>query len=197
MKKASALSASLTRLGQLGNRLPDPLTLFFLLSVAVVVLSALFSGINADVVSRSGAVETKSIQSLLSAEGIRWMLTNAVNNFIQFRPLGPVLTVMIGIGIAERTGFIVTGLKLLVTSVPNSLITATIVFAGVMSSMVADAGYIVLTPLGALVFAGVRRHPLAGLAATCGGVRGIFCQSNHHGARSDACWTHRAGGTGH
>ena len=174
MKKASALSASLTRLGQMGNRLPDPLTLFFLLSVAVVVLSALFSGINADVVSRTGAVETKSIQSLLSAEGIRWMLTNAVNNFIHFRPLGPVLTVMIGIGIAERTGFIVTGLKLLVTSVPNSLITATIVFAGVMSSMVADAGYIVLTPLGALVFAGVRRHPLAGLAAAYAGVSGGY-----------------------
>ena len=106
MKKATALSASLTRLGQLGNRLPDPLTLFFLLSLAVVVLSALFSGINADVVSRSGDIETKTIQSLLSAEGIRWMLTNAVNNFIQFRPLGPVLTVMIGIGIAERTGLL-------------------------------------------------------------------------------------------
>ena len=174
VKKATALSASLTRLGQLGNRLPDPLTLFFLLSLAVVVLSALFSGINADVVSRSGEIETKSIQSLLSGEGIRWMLTNAVNNFIQFRPLGPVLTVMIGIGIAERTGFIVTGLKLLVTSVPNSLITATIVFAGVMSSMVADAGYIVLTPLGALVFAGVRRHPLAGLAAAYAGVSGGY-----------------------
>ena len=86
MKKATALSASLTRLGQLGNRLPDPLTLFFLLSLAVVVLSALFSGINADVVSRSGDIETKTIQSRFQLRAFCWMLTNAVNNFIQSDP---------------------------------------------------------------------------------------------------------------
>ena len=110
----------------------------------------------------------------MSFEGIRWMLTSAVDNFIGFAPLGPVLTVMIGIGVAERTGFISMGLKVLVTRVPASLLTATVVFAGVMSSMAADAGYVVLTPLGALLFASVGRHPLAGLAAAYAGVSGGF-----------------------
>lgn len=174
MKRATKITRALTKLGHMGNRLPDPLTMFFILSVLIVILSAIFSGISAEVVMRTGEVESKSIQSLLSTEGIRWMFTHAVDNFIHFRPLGPVLTVMIGIGIAERTGLITTGLQALVTSVPPSLITATIVFAGVMSSIVADAGYIVLTPLGALVFAGIKRHPLAGLAAAYAGVSGGY-----------------------
>ena len=144
------------------------------MSVFVVLVSALFAGTSAEVVQRSGEVVTMSVKSLLTLEGLRWMLTSAVDNFINFAPLGPVLTVMIGIGVAERTGLIAMGLKVLVTRVPDSLLTATVVFAGVMSSMAADAGYVVLTPLGALLFASVRRHPIAGLAAAYAGVSGGF-----------------------
>ncbi|MEC7985105.1 MAG: AbgT family transporter [Myxococcota bacterium] len=157
-----------------GQMLPDPLTLFFIMACFVVVASALFAGTSADIVQRSGEVKQMAVKSLLSFEGFRWMLLSAVSNFINFAPLGPVLTVMIGIGVAERTGFISTGLRVLVTKVPDSLLTATVVFAGVMSSMAADAGYVVLTPLGALLFASVKRHPLAGLAAAYAGVSGGF-----------------------
>ena len=131
---------------RVGQRLPDPLTLFLLMSVLVILVSALFAGTSADVVQRSGGSKTMTVQSLLTVEGLRWMLTSAVKNFIEFAPLGPVLTVMIGIGVAERTGFISMGLKVLVTRVPSTLLTATVVFAGVMSSIAADAGYVVLTP---------------------------------------------------
>ena len=157
-----------------GQRLPDPLTLFAIMAALVALCSALFSGTSAEVVQRTGDVVNLSVKSLLSFEGIRWMLLSAVDNFINFAPLGPVLTVMIGIGVAERTGFISMGLKVLVTKVPDSLLTATVVFAGVMSSMAADAGYVVLTPLGALLFASVKRHPLAGLAAAYAGVSGGY-----------------------
>ena len=85
-----------------------------------------------------------------------------LDNFINFAPLGPVLTVMVGIGVAERTGFISMGLRVLVPG-PDSLLTATVVFAGVMSSMAADAGYVVLTPLEALL--------LPALSATVGWTR--------------------------
>ncbi|MEE2751871.1 MAG: AbgT family transporter [Myxococcota bacterium] len=157
-----------------GQKLPDPLTLFAGMALLVVVVSALFVGTSAEVVQRTGDVVELSVKSLLSTEGFRWMFVDAVKNFIEFAPLGPVLTVMIGIGVAERTGFISMGLKVLVTRVPPSFLTATVVFAGVMSSMAADAGYVVLTPLGALLFASVRRHPLAGLAAAYAGVSGGF-----------------------
>ena len=162
------------KIAQLGNKLPDPLTLFVLLAALVILLSVIFSGAQADVVQRDGTTSTKVVQSLLSAQNIRWMLTGAIQNFISFAPLGPVLAVMIGIGVAERTGFITMGLRLLVRSVPSPLLTATLVFSGVMSSMVADAGYVVLTPLGAVLFAGLGRHPIAGLAAAFAGVSGGF-----------------------
>ena len=162
------------RIAEVGNKLPDPLTLFVILAVVVVILSVLFDGTSAEVVQRDGSSATKTVGSLLSRDGLRWIFTSAVDNFITFAPLGPVLAVMIGIGVAERTGFISMGLKLLVRSVPTSMLTATLVFAGVMSSMVADAGYVVLTPLGAVLFAGLGRHPIAGLAAAFAGVSGGF-----------------------
>ena len=150
------------------------LTLFAVMAAIVVVASGIFAGMSAEVVQRTGDVVELSVKSLMSFDGVRWMLLSAVDNFIEFAPLGPVLTVMIGIGVAERTGFISMGLKVLVTRVPDALLTATVVFAGVMSSMAADAGYVVLTPLGALLFASIGRHPLAGLAAAYAGVSGGF-----------------------
>ena len=168
------LSRWLKKLADIGNRLPDPLTFFVLLAAAVVVISAVLKGTSVELVQQGGEPETQTVKSLLTSEGIRWMFLNAIENFIGFAPLGPVLVVMLGIGVAERTGFITVGLRMLVESVPSSLITATLVFAGVMSSMAADAGYVVLVPLGAVLFAGLGRHPLAGLAAAFAGVSGGF-----------------------
>ncbi len=168
------LSRWLNRLADFGNRLPDPMTFFLLLAGAVVVVSALLQGTSVELAQGGGEPETQTVKSLLTGEGIRWMFLHAIDNFVGFAPLGPVLVVMLGIGIAERTGFITVGLRMLVESVPTSWITATLVFAGVMSSMAADAGYVVLVPLGAVLFAGIDRHPLAGLAAAFAGVSGGF-----------------------
>ena len=101
MSSATPQSGGLVRLfsavEKWGQRLPDPLTLFAIMAALVAVLSALFSGTSAEVVQRTGDVVELSVQSLLTFEGIRYMLLSAVDNFINFAPLGPVLTVMIGI----------------------------------------------------------------------------------------------------
>jgi aminobenzoyl-glutamate transport protein len=165
---------ALERVAAVGNRLPDPITLFVGLAGSVVVVSFLLSGASEEVAQRDGTIVTRTVRSLLSREGIRWMFESAVTNFTSFAPLGKVLTVMLGIGVAERSGLIAMALRALVRSVPRAAITATLVFAGVMSSMAADAGYVVLTPLGAVLFAGLRRHPLAGLAAAFAGVSGGY-----------------------
>jgi aminobenzoyl-glutamate transport protein len=164
----------LNRVADVGNRLPDPSTLFALLAIGVMVLSAVLAGQSVELMERDGTMATREVQSLLGSTGIRWIFDNMILNFTSFAPLGSVLTVMLGIGIAERTGLIAAGLRYLVQSVPASMMTATLVFAGVMSSMAADAGYVVLTPLGAVLFAGLGRHPLAGLAAAFAGVSGGF-----------------------
>lgn len=174
MSQTSFIQRALHRLEVIGNRLPDPVTLFALFCGFVALLSALFAGASAEVTQRDGSVAPVTVVSLLSSDGIRWAFTHAVDNFTAFAPLGPVLTVLLGIGVAERTGLVTVGLRLFIDRVPSRALTPAMIFACVMSSMVADAGYIVLTPLGAVLFAGVGRHPLAGIAACYAGVSGGF-----------------------
>src|SRR5699024_6822037 len=118
--------------------------------------------------------EMVEIKNLLNAEGLQYIFGSMTDNFIGFAPLGVVLVTMLGIGVAERTGLISALLRGFVLSVPRRFITLGLVFAGVMSSVASDAGYVVLPPLGALIFAAMGRHPLAGLAAAFAGVSAGF-----------------------
>ncbi len=170
---SSRLMRLLDRVERVGNRLPAPLTLFAIFCGVVAIASWVASLLELSVV-HPGTGKTIEAVNLLDAAGLRRMFTEAVGNFTAFPPLGTVLVAMIGIGVAERSGLVAAALKQLVGAVPKVALTATLVFAGVMSSMAADAGYVVLTPLGAVIFAGVGRHPLAGLAAAFAGVSGGF-----------------------
>jgi aminobenzoyl-glutamate transport protein len=158
---------------RVGNKLPHPVTLFFMFAGIVLVLSYLLSLMDITAV-HPGTGDEISIVNLLNKEGIRRVFTEAVSNFTGFAPLGTVLVAMLGVGVAEKSGLIGTMLRKLVLGAPDKLITAVVVFAGVMSSMASDAGYIVLVPLGAIIFVAKGRHPLAGLAAAFAGVSGGF-----------------------
>jgi aminobenzoyl-glutamate transport protein len=172
-EKKSAFMRSLDLVERVGNALPDPVTLFVLFALIVIFASWVLSGLGVEATHPAdGRVIVPD--NLLTVENIRRMFTGAVGNFTAFPPLGLVLVTMIGIGVAERSGLITTSLKQLVSVVPKSALTMTLVFGGVMSSMAADAGYVVLTPLGAVLFAGLGRHPIAGLAAAFAGVSGGF-----------------------
>lgn len=173
-KKQGFVMRSLNTIERVGNKLPDPVTLFAIFALAVVVLSAIFSSMGMSVPDPMNEGEVIEVRNLLNSEGILYLFQSMVGNFTGFAPLGTVLVTMLGIGIAERSGLISAALRGLVTSVPKQLITAALVFAGVMSSMASDAGYVVLTPLGAVLFAGLGRHPLAGLAAAFAGVSGGY-----------------------
>lgn len=172
--KSTMLQRSLNWIERVGNKLPHPVTLFAILAVLVLVLSAVFSAAGLQVESPGEEGETVQVTNLLSSSGIEYIFTSMVDNFINFAPLGVVLATMIGIGIAERTGLISVLLRGFILSIPKSLITFGLVFAGIMSSVASDAGYVVLPPLGAILFAALGRHPLAGLAAAFAGVSAGF-----------------------
>ena len=164
-----------------GNKLPHPVTLFAMLCLAVAIISAIAAGmglsVEADILNRStGEIETTVVSavSLLNGDGFKYMLENAVTNFTGFAPLGVVLVGMLGIGIAESSGYIGTLLKKVVSITPSKLIVPVVVFLGIMSNMASDAGYVILIPLGALIFMAYGRHPLAGIAAAFAGVSGGF-----------------------
>jgi aminobenzoyl-glutamate transport protein len=118
--------------------------------------------------------ETVKIESLLSADGIRYLFTSFIPNFMGFTAMGIILVVMIGVGVAERSGLIGALIRKLVAASSEGSLTYIIVFLGILSSIVSDAGYLVLIPLGAAAFASVGRHPLAGMAAAFAGVAGGF-----------------------
>ena len=113
-------------------------------------------------------------KSLLSAEGLRWVLDNLVNNFTGFHPLGVVLVAMLGIGVAEKTGMIGALLKSMMLITPRKLLNPAMVFIGIMSSMAADAGYVVLPPIAAALYKAVGKSPLVGIAAVFSGVAAGF-----------------------
>ena len=172
----------LDRVEKVGNALPHPATIFLILSVVIVVLSAILSATGISVTyeginrANNNAVEmmTVTVNSLLSKEGVQYLFNSAVTNFTGFAPLGTVLVALLGVGLAEGTGLIGALLKKLVMSTPRRLITVVIVLAGVLSSIASDAGYVVLIPLGAIIFLSMGRHPMAGLAAAFAGVSGGF-----------------------
>ena len=101
---------------------------------------------------------TVSAVSLLTRDGLKFMFTSAVNNFTTYAPLGMVLVAMLGVGVAEQSGLIDTMLKGAVKNTPKFLLTPMIVFLGVMSNIASDAGYVILIPLGAMVFRACGRH---------------------------------------
>ena len=118
--------------------------------------------------------ETVHIQSLLDADGIRYLFTSFVHNFMGFTAMGIILIVMIGVGVAERSGLIAVLIRRLVDASSPAALTYIIVFLGIISSIASDAGYLVLIPLGAAAFLSIGRNPLAGMAAAFAGVAGGF-----------------------
>lgn len=163
----------LDRVERIGNRLPDPVSLFAIFCALVLVVSWLADAMGLAAEHPGTSDEIRAV-NLLTAESIRRILVEMPRTFTDFPPLGLVLVVMIGIGVAERTGLIEVALQALIRGVPDVLVTAAVVVGGLLSSLAVDAGYVVLIPLGAVIFHALGRHPIAGLAAAFAGVSGGF-----------------------
>ena len=171
--RSSPLDRFLTTIERVGNALPHPGTLFAALAGMIIVLSWLLSKLGLSAISPQDGSVIEPI-NLISRGGLHWILENTIRNYTGFAPLGTVLVAMLGIGVAEKSGLIGVGLKMLVHAAPRRLLTFVIVLAGVMSNMASDVGYVLLVPLGAIIFMSVGRHPIAGLAAAFAGVSGGF-----------------------
>ncbi len=158
---------------RIGNRIPDPAMLFVALLFVVWVLSWLLSYVDFSVIDpRTGSPIV--IVNQLSGAAITTFFSSLVTNFSGFGPVGTVLVAMLGIGVAEHTGFINTGLRALLGVTPKSLLTPMVIFVGIVSHSAVDAGYVLVIPLGGLIFYVAGRHPLAGIAAAFAGVSGGF-----------------------
>ncbi|MBL6690491.1 MAG: AbgT family transporter [Pseudomonadales bacterium] len=156
-----------------GNKLPDPAILFLYGMLIVWVFSWLLADFSFTVPSAEGSREL-AVQNQLSGSSLATFLSSMVTTFTGFVPLGVVLVAMLGVGVAEHTGFINAGLKSLLSITPQSLLTPMLLLVAIVSHTAADAGYVLVIPLGGIIFYSAGRHPLAGIACAFAGVSGGF-----------------------
>ncbi len=173
VRKVSRSERALAAVERIGNKLPDPTILFIWLLGIVWVLSWLLSYVSFEVIDpRSG--EPLVVINQLTGDGMTSFMTGLVTNFVTFGPVGTVLVAMLGIGVAEHSGFITTSIRALLNVTPTWLLTPMVILVGIVSHSAVDAGYVLVIPLGGVIFYAAGRHPLAGIAAAFAGVSGGF-----------------------
>jgi para-aminobenzoyl-glutamate transporter family len=165
---------ALDKVERVGNKLPDPAIIFAFCLFVVWILSAILSQFVFETIDpRSG--EAVVVNNLLTGESLADFLSRMVKIFTGFAPLGVVLVAMLGVGVAEHSGFISAGLKRMLDSTPRTLLTPMVVLVAIVSHTATDAGYVLVIPLAGVIFYAMGRHPLAGIAAAFAGVSGGFC----------------------
>lgn len=164
---------------RVGNGLPHPTTMFIIFTLILIAVSYITAKMGVKVSYETYDSATKSlvnketaVVNLLSPDSIRFMYTSVINNFTSFIALGTVFTIIMGVGVADGSGFMAAVLKKIVAVTPKRAVTATVIFLGIMSNIASSTGYVMLVPLGAILFMSFGRHPIAGLAATFAGVSG-------------------------
>ncbi len=162
-----------------GNRLPDPVVIFLYCILAVIAISVIAAvtgtyALHPTQVDAAGNALVIQAESLLSADNLRRLLVEMPRTFTGFHPLGYVLVVMLGAGVAERSGLLGTAMSAAVSNVPKLLLTPAVALVGMLGNLAADAAYVVLIPLAGVIFHAAGRHPVAGIAAAFAGVSGGF-----------------------
>ncbi|EGO64954.1 AbgT family transporter [Acetonema longum] len=162
----------------IGNKFPTPFTLFALLGLFVLLISWVFDGTSVSFVGQGGKTQVVKISSLLTADGFRYILTDMIKNFINFPPLGLVVTMMLAMGLAESSGFISAFVRKVMMGVPPWAVTATVMLLGINGNLASDASMVFVPAAAAAVYAGMGRNPILGMsvafAATSAGFSANF-----------------------
>ncbi|MCT1766969.1 AbgT family transporter [Brevibacterium casei] len=147
---------------RIGNRLPEPFTLFLGLFLITGAISTAMALANVSV-SIPGSDEIVTIKGLFTGEGMAWLTTTMGDNYIGFPPLATVLPILLAVGVAEKSGMLAAAVRVAFGSSPRWLLPYAVGFVGVVGSIMADSAFIIIPPLAALVFKAAGRHPMAGL----------------------------------
>ncbi len=175
MKKKDGTEFSMIE--TIGRKIPDPAVIFMMLYVITFLVSIFLGGLTFGTQIVDGEVVEFSINNMAELENVRWIFNNALlTNWLAFGNgvLGLILIVMFGVGIAEDSGLLGTLIKRLSMKVSDKWLPMLLVFLGIMSNVASDAGYIILIPLAGLLYAGIKKNPLIGMAAAFAGVSAGF-----------------------
>ncbi|OXS15924.1 p-aminobenzoyl-glutamate transporter [Zobellella denitrificans] len=157
-------SSLIQRIERIGDKLPHPFYLFIYLCAAVMVLSALVAAAGGSVTHPGNGNEV-AVRSLLSGEGLVYILSSTVDNFVSFKPLGLVLCMMLAVGLMQEVGLADAAIKASLLNAPRKFVTGTIFLVGIIGNLASDAAFILVPPLAGIVFAATNRNPIVGIAA--------------------------------
>ena len=162
---------------KIGKKIPDPVIIFAIFYVVVLAATFFLGGKTFDVMNGDGTYTTHTILNMFDAENVQWIFSNALlTNWLAYGGgvLGTILVVMLGVGLAEESGLLSTLIKKVGLKVSDKMLPIVLVFLGIMSSIATDAGYVILIPLAGLLYAGLKKNPLIGMAAAFAGVSAGF-----------------------
>lgn len=156
-----------------GNKLPDPVIIFASLCLLIIIASAISAAAGLSAINPADGSTVEAV-NLLNGENLRRIISESTKNFGNFPALGLVLVVMLGIGLAERSGWFSTLMRASVSRAPKALIIPVIAFVGILGNVAGDAAPIVLPPLAAMIFIRMGWHPVAGIAMAYAAALGGF-----------------------
>ena len=162
---------------RVGHKIPDPVVIFMILFAIVMTATAFMGGLKFETLASDGSTISYEIKNMFSNENLRWIFDNALlTNWLAYGGgvLGTILVVMLGVGLAEESGLLTVLIKKIGLKVSDRFLPVVLVFLGIMSSIATDAGYIVLIPLAGLLYVGLKKNPLIGMAAAFAGVSAGF-----------------------
>lgn len=173
LTKRPFIHRALDAIERLGDRLPDPVFIFAWIIGALVLASVICAGLGVSAINPING-ELLIAESLLAPDNIRTLLVEMPKTLTGFAPLGYVLLIMLGAGIAERVGLLSAAIRAMMSQTPRRLVVPVVIFLGLVANHAADTGFVILLPLAGAAFAAVGRHPVAGIAAAFAGVVGSF-----------------------
>lgn len=148
----------------IGNKIPNPLYLFMIFCLIIAVISAIMSGSGLNI-THPVSHETVPIRNLISGEGLVYILQSTVTNFINFKPLGLVLCMMIAVGLVQEVKLADVAIKTLLLNAPRRFVTASIFLVGIVGNLASDAAFVLVPPLAGIIFAATKRNPVVGICA--------------------------------
>ncbi len=163
-EKKSLLMRMMKGVESAGNKMPHPFIMFLGLIIIVIALSAVFQALHVSVTHPTSG-EAVEIKSLLSKDGIQYILLNLVKNFSGFRPLGLVLSMMLGIGLAEQSGLMNAFMKKFILGAPERLLIFAVFLIGICGNIASDAAAVIVPGLAGAIFYGAKKNPLVGIIA--------------------------------
>lgn len=166
-----------------------PVMMLLVLSFATIVISGILRLFNVQAtfnkissVTGDFQVTTEAVNSLFSLSGLKYIFTSTVSNFANYAVLTNLIIILLGIGIMVKSGFLKTIITLMTKKAKKTTVTFVLVLISILASLIGDLSYIILVPLGALLFLYGKRNPMIGIittfaSLTCGSALSLFLTS--------------------